>query len=312
MLLGTSFFQTVVEAEVEEYVIGPADELSITFWQEPQLNSEVRVGSDGRIVIPVVGSMTAAGLTPSQLGRKIVDKISIFSKSITQASVVVAQYGSNKVYLTGQVRQPGKKAFEKMPNIWDAILEAGGPTEEAALSQVAIIRGGRGKGKKILVDLPKYINNGELNKLPKLQRGDTIFIPALRDPNGQNRAASPFVQQNTVSIYGAVRTAGNFQITAQMNLFHVLGLAGGTTEHADLSRIRIISTGEVTPVVTEVNLADNQRIAATKPIILHAGDTIIVPPGDGSYETPLWRQFLVDIITTGVTATISVLLYRSF
>lgn len=303
-------FQAVT-AENAEYVIGSEDELEITFWQEQQLNSLVRVGQDGRIVIPVVGSITAAGLTPTELGRKIVDKISIFNKSITQASVVVTRYGSNKIYLTGEVRNPGKRSFEVIPNLWDAILEAGGPTGEAALNNVTIIRGGYQKGKKIVVDLTKYLNRGEFANLPALHKGDTVFIPALPGARANLRSASPLGQQNTIYIYGAVRNPGNYMFSSNMTIFQVLGLAGGITQYAELDEIRIISFNEEMPVITILDLSDNHRIARSKPLQLYPNDTIIIPSRE-MRENRGFGQFLYEIITTGVTASITVLLYQLF
>lgn len=302
--------RVAVASDLEEYVIGAEDELEISFWQDPQLNTSVRVGQDGRIVIPVVGSMTAAGMKPSQLGRSIVDKISIFNKNITQASVVVVRYGSNKIYLTGQIREPGKKTFEIIPNLWDAILEAGGPTEQADLNNVTIIRGSIEKGKKISIDLPKYLNSGELSKLPPVYKGDTIFVPSRPSGGPAMQTASPLSSQNVVYIYGAVRTPGNFMITEGTSLFQALGLAGGTLESAELRKVRIISGNGDTPVVTVVDLDDNEKIASSKPIFLNPNDTVIVPARDGAAGNSFWSQFLMQVVTTSVSVTLTIVLYN--
>lgn len=311
LLIGI-IFQSGLVADTEEYIIGPEDELEITFWQDRMLNTTVRVGNDGRIVIPVVGSMTAAGLKPSQLSRKIVEKISIYNKSITQASVVVTRYGSNKIYITGQVHQPGKKTFEIIPNLWDAILEAGGPTEEAALNNVTVIRGEFEKGKKIVIDLPQYLNSGEISKLPPLYKGDTVFIPALPNASPNTRPVSPLARQKVIYIYGAVRLPGNYTISEDLTLFQALGLAGSITELADLSKVRIISQSGLTPTITLVNLNDNHQLVATKPIQLNANDTIIVPARRFSGNPGFWNQFILEILTTGASVAITILLYNSF
>lgn len=300
-----------VTGENREYVIGPEDELEISFWQEQQLNSVVRVGQDGRIVIPVVGSLTATGLTPTELGRIIVDKISIFNKGITQASVVVTRYGSNKIYVTGEVRTPGKLSFEVIPNLWDAILEAGGPTEEAALNNVTIIRGGFEKDKKVVVDLTQYLDNGEMAKLPPVYKGDTIFIPAMPGARANIRSTSPLGQQSTVYVFGAVRNPGNYMFSNNMTLFQVLGLAGGITEQADLKEVRIISENEGMPVITLLDLSDNHRIARAKPFRVYPNDTVLIPAQDMRANQGL-SQFFFELLTTGVTAAITVLLYQLF
>lgn len=297
------------QANQEEYVIGAEDELEISFWQEPQLNTVVRVSQDGRIVIPVVGSLTASGLAPSQLGRKIVDKISIFNSSITQASVVIRQYGSNKIYLTGQVRNPGKRTFEVIPNLWDAILEAGGPTDQAALNAVTIIRGGFEKGKKIMVDLPKYLNDNDLSKLPPLYKGDTIFIPALPNTTPNVRQSSPLIQQNMVYIYGAVNSPGNYLISENTTLLEALALAGGISPAAILESVRIISREQSSSTVTIINLANNKSVVLARPIIIKPNDTIIIP-AEGRTNALMWQQVLSSVITTALSAAMSVLLYQ--
>jgi polysaccharide export outer membrane protein len=295
------------ETDQDEYVIGAEDELEITFWQEPQLNSTVRVSQDGRIVIPVVGSLTATGLTPSQLGRKIVDKISIFNSSITQASVVIRQYGSNKIYLTGQVRNPGKRTFEVIPNLWDVLLEAGGPTDQAALNGVTIIRGGFEKGKKIVIDLPKYMNDGDLSKLPPLYKGDTIFVPALPNSTPNVRQSSPLTQQNTVYIYGAVNNPGNYMISENTTLLEALALAGGISPAANLKSVRIISRLETSSTVTLINLEDNNSIVMSRPIQIKPNDTIIIP---SDQINGFWQQMMLSIITTAISAGVSILLLQ--
>jgi len=162
-------------ASAQEYKIGPEDVLSVTFWQEPQLNTNVRVNQNGTIVLPVIGTITAAGLTPNELAAKIVRRISVFNRNISQASVLVTQYESNKVYVTGSVQNPGKYSFEVIPDLWKIILEAGGPTETAKLDQVKIIRGGDEAGDISNVDLSEFLKRGDLSKLPPVYPGDTLY-----------------------------------------------------------------------------------------------------------------------------------------
>ena len=89
-----------VHINAQEYIIGPDDVLNITFWQQSELNTTVRVTKNGTINMPVIGTITASGMTPTALANKIVDKISIFNRNISQASVVVTTYGSKSIYVT--------------------------------------------------------------------------------------------------------------------------------------------------------------------------------------------------------------------
>ncbi|HDI52387.1 MAG TPA: polysaccharide export protein, partial [Bacteroidetes bacterium] len=179
LILGIFWLGTSLPVWAQEYIIGADDVLNVTFWQQPDLNSTVKVGQDGKIELPVIGSIQAAGLTPSQLSRRIAERISLFNTKITQASVVVVQYGSKKIYVTGHVLNPGKYTFESIPNLWELILEAGGPAETAILSNIKIIRGGAEGKKSIVVDLTKFLEKGNISELPKLYPGDTVYIPGV-------------------------------------------------------------------------------------------------------------------------------------
>ncbi|MEK7727439.1 MAG: polysaccharide biosynthesis/export family protein, partial [candidate division KSB1 bacterium] len=119
------------EGEKQEYVIGVGDLLSIKFWQRPELDTEARVSSNGKIEMPLIGAIPAAGLTVSRLRQDIVNRISLLDIRVSQASIVVREFGSKIVYVTGAVLTPGKLKFETIPNLWQIILEAGGPQSYA-------------------------------------------------------------------------------------------------------------------------------------------------------------------------------------
>ncbi len=91
-------------ASAQEYILEPGDVVSISFWQQPDLNVQMaRIDAEGKINIPLAGRINAAGLTISQLSSKIVERISIYNKSITQATIVINEYGSKRIFVTGAV-----------------------------------------------------------------------------------------------------------------------------------------------------------------------------------------------------------------
>lgn len=161
-----------------EYKIGPEDVLEINFWQDPNLNSVVRVGKTS---LDIVGQIEAAGKTTSQLQTDIVRQISRLNKKISQAVVRVVEYNDQYVFVSGQVNDPGKKTFEEIPDLWTIINEVGGITEIRDLSRVTIIRGGEKAGQVEVVNVAEAITGGNLNKLPKIGRQDTIEIPLSED-----------------------------------------------------------------------------------------------------------------------------------
>ena len=159
----------------QDYRISPEDILKISFLEQPELNRETKVGLDGNILLPVIGSIKVAGLTTTELTQKIISEFSIYSVGVTQVSVEIVAYESNKIYITGHVTNPGKYVFEEIPDLWKVISEAGGPTESANLTNVLIIHSGNEEESTVTVNLAEILQNGNLSKLPKLKPGDYIF-----------------------------------------------------------------------------------------------------------------------------------------
>ena len=169
-------FLMTAQAFAQEYVLEQNDKISVHFWQEPSLNIETTIDTEGKIVVPVAGRITAAGLTVSQLEQKIIQEINIYNRNVTQALVKVIEYGSKKIFVTGAVLLPGPLSFAKMPNVWEAILQAGGPLETARLDNVTILRGGENHGQRIPVNLTNYFD--DLTKLPELRPNDNVYVPS--------------------------------------------------------------------------------------------------------------------------------------
>lgn len=300
----------------QEYKIGAEDVLAITFWQQPQLNTNVRVNQDGTIVLPVIGSITAAGLTPTDLATKIVGKISFFNRNISQASVVVTQYGSKKVYVNGYVMQPGKYAFEVIPDLWKIILEAGGPAETAKLDQVKIIRGGAESGKTLTVDLTEFLSEGNLSRLPPIYPGDTIQVPGVNPRAVDSEGASvggiksAQVIEDVVYIYGQVARPGGYQFTRNLSLLEAIIIAGGPTPLAKLDEVKIIMKGERYSTVATLNLETYAKQGTPAPFLLKAGDTIFIPEKKSSVIVQtLQRGILYEVMRVVLTAGTSILIY---
>lgn len=299
----------------QEYKIGQEDVLSITFWQQPELNTSVRVSQNGDIVLPVIGSITAAGLTPTELAKKIVGRISLFNKNISQASVVVTQYGSKKVYVTGHVLQPGKYAFEIMPDLWKIILEAGGPAETATLNRVQVIRGKSNAGKILTVDLNDAINSGDFSSLPLIYPGDTINIPGLTTETTSSELGTPGgvtstqVDEDVIYIYGQVARPGGHKFSKKMTLLEAIVIAGGPTATAKLDEVKVIMKGDHYSTVATINLNRYAKEGTPTPFMLKPGDTIFIP----QEKQPFWRVFqqgiLYDMMRMVVTAGTSILIY---
>ncbi len=259
------------------YVIGPEDVLEITFWQDPDLDAAVKVRQDGMISLDIIGEIRAAGKTTSELERTIVKQMSRYNKAISQAIVRVVEYGYNKVYISGAVLNPGKYTFEEIPNLFTIINEAGGITEFGDLSRVLIIRGGPDdSGQVEVVNVAEAIAEGRLNDLPKIRPGDAIEVS--RAPAGLP-ARSLSVQPRAKNIFyvmGEVTTPGALTYEENLDLLDAIALAGGTTELADLEKVRVVSKQGRHAQVLRVDLDKYSKTGAPARYLIQPEDNIIV------------------------------------
>ncbi len=283
----------------DEYVIGPEDVLKISFWQDPDLDQTVQVRQDGKITLSIIGEITAAGLTPRELADRIEQSVSLYNKKISQATVTVVGFNSQKVFVTGQVMDPGKKTFEVIPDLWTVIKEAGGATEAGDLTHVTIVRSEASGGERITVNLLEAISTGKLDNLPKLKTGDTIEVPRMPGGvPGKQLATDYSERKNLYYVIGQVRTPGTKPYEAGLDLFDAIGAANGPTEMANLKSIRIVSkTAEGTSVV-HVNLNEYQSRGQARRLSIKPEDTIII---DAKSHSILSWAAVRDFVTVAGT-----------
>jgi len=288
----------------DAYRIGVDDRLQINVWQEPDLAATVRVGQDGKITLPLIGEVMAAGLTTAELARKIVQQISFYNPAVSQATVVVTEYNSQFVVLSGAVNNPGRHAFEKIPNLLDVLSAAGGATATADLTRVSIIRQENGRARVIDVNLVRYIRDGNLADLPPLQAKDIINIPD--SPYGvaaQQLASSGYKGKDIYFIYGAVAQPGVKNISEGLDLVDAISSAGGIVAAADIKNIRLVSKDVRYSKVMFFNLEKYNNEGKPARYIIRPEDTIFVPfqPTTTSFVNRLPEILIPGIITTVVT-----------
>jgi len=274
----------------DEYVIGPEDVLKVSFWQDPQLDQIVTVRQDGKITLSIIGEIIAAGLTTRQLAEKIESNISLYNKNISQATVTVASFNSQKIFLSGQVTNPGKRAYEVIPDLWTVIKEGGGITQEGDLTRVTVIRSKESGGEVITVNVLEAIASGKLESLPKLKSGDTIEIPRMAEglPGPQLAGDYATTRKNLYYVLGQVRTPGVSPYEKEIDLFDAIGAAGGATDQADLTNVRIVSKNGAGSTVTKVNLKKYQTNGQARRIVIKPEDTIIM--GEKKHTLFTWSQ----------------------
>ena len=166
--------QAEVVADSNQYVIGPEDTLYIHVWKEESLSRSVPVRMDGKISLPLIDEIQAAGLTPLQLKEKLVQRFREFV-DIPSVSVIVTEANSFKVFVSGFVRAPGVVRLRSETSILQLIPLVGGFTEWANQSKVLIIRKENGKEKRYTVNYKKIVKGTDPNFI--LKSGDTIVVP---------------------------------------------------------------------------------------------------------------------------------------
>ena len=157
----------------DEYVIGPEDVLLIYVWKEDSLTKTLPVRMDGKISLPLVDDIQAAGLTPLQLKEVLTQKLKAFIDNPT-VTVTVMEANSFKVYVSGEVKQPGVHRIRSEITLIKLIIMAGGFTEWADQKKILVITKEKGVEKRKTVNYKKIIE-GEEPDLP-INRGDTIIV----------------------------------------------------------------------------------------------------------------------------------------
>jgi polysaccharide export outer membrane protein len=166
--------QAEVAADNNQYVIGPEDVLYIHVWKEENLSRTVPVRIDGKISLPLIDEIKAAGLTPLQLKENLIKRFKEFV-DIPNVSVIVMEANSFKVFVSGQVRSPGVLRLRSETSILQIIPMVGGFTEWADEKNILVIRKESGKEKRYKVNYKKIVKGTEPNFIMKSE--DTVIVP---------------------------------------------------------------------------------------------------------------------------------------
>lgn len=159
------------------YVIGNDDLLSISVWKEPDLTKQVPVRSDGKISLPLVGEVQAAGQTPPELEQEIATKLKNYITD-PQVTVIVQQINSQKFNILGQVNKPGSYPLTARTTIVDAIATAGGFRDFAKKKSLYVLREKPGGGQsRIPFNYDKFIKGNDPSQNVQLKPHDTVVVP---------------------------------------------------------------------------------------------------------------------------------------
>ena len=159
-----------------DYTIGADDRLAITFWGDKELDSEVVVRPDGRISLPLLNDVDAAGLTPDELRERLV---AVAKQFVTEPAptVVVKEIHSRRVFITGNVEKPGPYALNGPMTVLQLIATAGGLREFVSGKNIVIVRNDAGRQSRLSFDYQRVVKGRDIRQNIELRPGDTIIVP---------------------------------------------------------------------------------------------------------------------------------------
>lgn len=231
----------------DDYVIGPQDILAITLYDQPDLSGRFAVETDGTFTFPLIGRLRAGGRTLRQLEGDVRQRLvdgGFFRRP--QVSVAIGSYRSQRIFILGEVREPGAYALSGEMSLMEALAFAGSVLPTAS-GEVVIARAGSEETERVSL---RDFERGEA-PLVMLDGGDTLFV----------------LRAESVYVFGQVRNPGAYPLPEETMLLQALTLAGGLTDRASTSRIQVVRMVAGRKYELKVGLTD----------MIEPGDTIVVP-----------------------------------
>lgn len=159
------------------FVIGNDDMLAINVWKEPDISRSIPVRSDGKISLPLVGELQAAGQTPLRLEQEIAAKLQSYI-SQPEVTVIVQQINSQRFNVLGQVMRPGSFVIANSPTVLDGIALAGGFRDFAKQKSIYVLRqNADGTQARLAFNYKDVVQGKKPAQNVRLQPRDTIVVP---------------------------------------------------------------------------------------------------------------------------------------
>jgi polysaccharide biosynthesis/export protein len=237
----------------QDYVLGEGDVLTISVYDQPDLQSNVRISGDGMITLPLIGQIAAAGQSVDQLGKKIESRLADGYIIDPHVNIFVEEFRSLKATILGGVQAPGLYELKGQTSLLELISKAGGLTQEAA-NQAIIQRDQEGSKEKtrITVNLSQLMEQGQASQNISIVNGDNIYIP----------------KKKVFYVTGEVKSPNSYEYEEGLTVIQALTKAGGVNDKAAPGRIKIIRSANGKEELLERVKMDQQ---------VQANDVIVVP-----------------------------------
>lgn len=247
-------------AAADDYVIGESDTLFISVWGNKDLSLPVTVRPDGKITIPALGEVVAAGVTPGELQEKLTEELKNLVKNPV-VMVIVQEINNNKVYIFGGGVEPGVFPLNGRTTLLQLLCLVKG-ANNADLHSAYVSR----KGEKIKEDFYGLFIKGKTEEDLLIKANDIIFIPAFEDEN--------------IYVVGAVNAPRAIKYKEGLKVMEAILDAGGFTEFASKNNTVIFRKEGDKEISIQARLKDLVKHGDLKQnMMLRPGDYIIVEEG---------------------------------
>ncbi|MEZ5291470.1 MAG: polysaccharide biosynthesis/export family protein [Vicinamibacterales bacterium] len=159
-----------------DYVIGPDDVLDVIVWREKELSTDVKVRPDGKVSLPLLNDVQAAGLTPEEFRLALTEAAAKFVED-PSVTVIVKQINSRMVFVMGEVVKPGTYPLTAPTTVLQMLALAGGPTTYAKLDEIGVVRTVGGKTTRHLFNYKDVTRGRKMEQNIVLRPGDTVIVP---------------------------------------------------------------------------------------------------------------------------------------
>lgn len=250
------------------YIVGPGDVLRLTVWGQAEFQYELTVSKEGKVFIPVAGQVYVTGVPFDELQKKIKALLSRNYSGLSSApqhtfmDLSVAKIRPIRVFIMGEVKDPGGYTVSSYATVFNALYSVGGPLEKGSLRNVKVVRNG---SDAAVVDLYGYLLNGKCTTDVRLQNNDVVFVP----PRGK-----------TVAVTGSVFRPSYYELSDNDQLSSLLNYCGGVLSLTNIDRAQLFrvlpfdkraGVSELT-LMSDINLKDN--ILSKKDFMLFDKDSI--------------------------------------
>lgn len=240
-----------------DYTLGPGDNIIVNLWGKVDLELNLTVDREGKIFIPKAGELVVWGLTMEQFEKKLRSKLSTIYSGF-QMNVIMGKIRLIRVFVFGEVTNPGGYTVSSLSTLFNALYIAGGPNQRGSLRNIKLIRNNQ---EIATIDLYDFLLKGYNKDDTKLASNDVIYVPVVG---------------SLVKIRGEVKRPAIYELKGGERVLDLTSLAGGFKPTSYLERVMIDRiAGQDQRVVLDVNLHDSSTLEQNN-LELKDGDDVSI------------------------------------